>query len=66
MAHIQLVGGSAWGTNLGVTNILSLKVVPPIETVRQRVRYVLLKNQKDLNAPVVLHFHGTGMDLTVY
>lgn len=35
-------------------------------TNRQRVRYVLLKNQKDLNAPVVLHFHGTGMDLTVY
>eukprot|EP00434_Breviolum_minutum_P017359 symbB.v1.2.015326.t1/scaffold1138.1/size205980/25 len=25
-----------------------------------RLGYVLLKNQKDLNAPVVLHFHGTG------
>lgn len=26
-------------------------------------RYVLLKNQKDLNAPVVLHFHGSGVEL---
>lgn len=25
-----------------------------------RLGYVLLKNQKDLNAPVVLHFHGSG------
>lgn len=59
-ARIQLVEASAWGADLRI-----LRMPGRILLWWVALRYVLLKNQKDLNAPVVLHFHGSGLELRI-
>lgn len=70
MVPIQRVEASAWGADLRSTVRISQTSSDISDEVAKRslmschaVRYVLLKNQKDLNAPVVLHFHGSGVEL---
>lgn len=57
---------SGWRHPLGVQTLAQSESAKRSLMSCHAVRYVLLKNQKDLNAPVVLHFHGSGVELIIH